>query len=241
MATATASIVDAYNLVMDITKSGTSGQDSQDEFNRRVKSVQRTLVEMLVDVDEDNEKVTDALKWLKKTSGDLTSDADGLITFPDDYLHLDTVTFINADGAKFPTTKIGTSSVDMYRTSPIRKANLTKNKINYYLENSALYVQPEQAGVKVRLKYIKEVPDATITLTPMEDAGDYVTVAVGAEFGWPTSVFNLITYMLLEQYGVEIKEQLMVEYAQYGISKEMIRANTSDKSIEENIRWGNRN
>lgn len=242
MAAATASIVNVYKQVMDITRSGTSGQDSQDEFNRRAVSVQNSLVEMLVDVNEENTKVTDALKWLKKTTGDLISDSTGLITLPDDYLHLEAVTYVNSSGNQFPTSKIGGNSIDMTRTSPIRKANLTKNKVNYYFNSMGMYVQPEQAGVKVRVKYIKQVPAAAITLTPVEDStGDYVTPTVGTEFGWPLQVQNLLMYMMLEQYGVEIKEQLMVQYAQYGIGKEMIRQNTTDKSMEENIRWGNRN
>lgn len=223
MARATASIVNAWYQVMDIAKAGTSGQDSQNEFNRRVDSIQKTLVELLINVSEENQKVTDALDWLKKDSGTLTSGALGLVTLPDDYLHIDTAE-IQISGVWQPATKLGTNSVSMTRTSPIRN-----DGTNYYFKANNLYTLPEVAAVPIRFLYFKEVPAASIVLTPQTMGNsDYVTPTVGTEFGWPTSMFNLLVYMLLEKYGISVKERLLYEFAQYGISEEMIQAKPTD-------------
>lgn len=223
MARATASIVNAWYQVMDIAKAGTSGQDSMDEFNRRVDAVQKTLAELLINVSEENQKVTDALDWLKKDSGALTSGAFGIVVLPDDYLHLDTCE-IQISGVWEAATKLGTNSIAMTRTSPIRN-----DGSNYYFKANNMYVLPEVAAVPVRFIYFKEVPAASITLTPVsDDTGDYETPTVGVEFGWPTSMFNLLVYMLLEKYGISVKERLLYEFAQYGINEEMIKAKPTD-------------
>jgi hypothetical protein len=43
------------------------------------------------------------------------------------------------------------------------------------------------------------------------DAGNTVDLA------WPSSAANLILYKMLEKYGVSVREQLLQEYAKYGI------------------------
>jgi hypothetical protein len=112
----------------------------------------------------------------------------------------------------------------MTRTSPIRKPNLATNDINWYLKSGALYVMPEQASIVVDLMYYRVVPDASIVLTPASDGnGDLVTPTVGVPYGWPVSVFNLLVYLILEQLGVELKENMLVEFADFGINREMIK------------------
>jgi len=36
-------------------------------------------------------------------------------------------------------------------------------------------------------------------------------------------MFNLLLYMTLEQYGLEVKEQMLIQYAEMGITKEMVK------------------
>lgn len=220
---ATASIVNLWNRMMGLAKAGTSGMDDQDSFNGKIDSVQKSLGEILIDLAEENTKVTDALNWLKKTSGNLTPDGTGMIALPSDYLHIDSLSFI-ANAKKYPGTKLRTDEVDMTGTSPIRGDNATApNEQNYYFQNGALYLFDTSATISMR--YYKQVPTASIVLTAVSDgSGDYVTPSVGVEFGWPVQMFNLLLYMTLEQYAIEVKENLLIEYAQYGITKEMIRS-----------------
>jgi len=224
MAITPVSIVNVWKRVMDLGKSGTSGMDSQDEFNGKVDSVQKSLVQMLLDVTEENQKVTDALNWLKKPSGNLTSDATGLITLPNDYLYLDSVSFVGTGGALYPTDKLRTNQLNMTRTSPIRKPDPVNNSVDYYFKQNNMYVMPEQAGIVINFLYYIQVPVASIVLTPQStDNSDFLAPTAGTEFGWPTSMFNILVYMILQQFGVELKEQWLVEFADYGISTETIK------------------
>lgn len=219
-------VVDVWQRVMDLAKAGTSGMDTQDEFNGKMNSAQKILEEALIDVAEINQKSSDALSWLKVPSGALISASTGAITMPADYLHLDTLAFINSSNVRFPATKLRTDEIEMTRSSPIRAPNLTTNDINYYFKAGGLYVMPEQAGIKVDFLYYKKVPDASITLTPVgDDDGDLVTPSVDVELGWPLSVQNLLIYLILEQFGVEIREEMLYEYSQFGITREMIKPN----------------
>lgn len=226
---ATASIVQLWYRMMGLGKAGTSGMDDQFSFNGKVDSVQKALVEMLIDIAEENQKVTDALNWLKKSSGSITADGAGMIVMPTDYLHLDSLSFVSG-GKNYPGSKLRTDEVDMTTTSPIRASNATApNENNYYFNSNTLYTEVPASVVNMR--YYKQVPAATIVLTPVsDDTGDYVTPTVGTDFGWPTSMFNLLLYMVLEQYGVEVKENLLLDYAQYGISKEIIGRYTKEKA-----------
>lgn len=219
-------VVQVWQRVMDLAKAGTSGMDTEDEYNGKMNSAQKIMQESLIDVAEVNQKASDALSWLKVASGPLISDANGSIAMPENYLHLDTLAYIDGSNARWPATKLRTNEVEMTRSSPIRKPNLATKDINYYFKNGGLYVMPEQASIKVDFLYYKKVPDAAITLTPASDAdSDAVTATVGTELGWPLSVFNLLVYLILEQFGVEIREEMLYEYAQFGITREMIKTN----------------
>lgn len=225
---ATASIVQLWYRMMGLAKAGTSGMDNQFAFNGRMDSVQKSLTELLIEVAEENQGITDALNWLKKSSGNLTSDGDGSITFPDDYLHIDSLSYVTG-GSKWPATKLRTAEVDMTSSSPIRNSNFANNELNYYFIGGTLYVSPEVEDVVVNMRYYKQVPAAEIVLTPTsDDTGDYVTPTVGTELGWPVNMFNLLLFMMLEQYSIEVKENLLLEYAEMGISREMVRTKMSD-------------
>lgn len=216
-------IVEVWQRTMDLAKSGTSGMDTQDEWNSKANSAQKMIAMQLIRVAEQNQEASDALSWLKVPSGNLTSDSTGKITKPTDYMGFDSLELI-AGGSRWPADKIRTNERGLTRTSPIRKPNLSANKIKYYFKSGTLYVMPEQAAIVIDMLYYKNVPDASIVLTPVSDANsDFVTPTVGTDFGWPQSVQNLLVYAILEQFGIELKESMLLEYAQFGIIREMIK------------------
>lgn len=216
-------IIEVWQRVMDLAKTGTSGMDTQDEFNSKANSAQKVIATALMRVAEINQEASDALSWLKVPSGALTTDATGKITMPANYLGFDTAEYI-ANGGRWPVTKIRTNEIANTRRSPIRKPDLTTNDICIYFKSGGMYTMPEQAGLVIDFLYYKKVPDASIVLTPAsDDEGDLVVPSVGTDFGWPMSVFNLLVYAILEQLGIELKEQLLLEYAQFGVTRDMIK------------------
>lgn len=218
-------IVEVWQRTMDLAKTGTSGQDTQDEWNGKANSAQKIITTALIRVAEINQEASDALSWLKVPSGPITSTGLGEIVLPSDYLGFDTAEYI-ANGGRWPVTKLRSNEIALTRTSPIRKPDLTKNEISIYFKSGAMYVMPEQAGLDVDFLYYKQVPDASVILTPASNLdGDLVTPTIGVDFGWPISMFNLLVYTILEQMGIELKEQLLLEYAQFGITRDMIKPN----------------
>lgn len=216
-------IVEVWQRTMDLAKTGTSGMDTQDEWNSKANAAQKIIATMLIRVAEINQEASDALSWLKVPSGSLTTDSTGKITMPTDYLGFDTAELL-ANDARWPVTKLRSNEIGLARTSPIRKPDLTKNEVSIYFKSGGIYTMPEQAGIILDFLYYKKVPDALITLTPSQDEdGDLVVPTIGTEFGWPESMFNLLVYAILEQLGIELKEQLLLEYSQFGVTREMIK------------------
>lgn len=214
-------IVDIYNRVSQLTKTGTAGYVDQDEFNGIIKAKQLSLLEMLIGLEDDNEKAEDLISFLKKVYVS-TSDATGHITMPGDYLHIDTLSLGTAPNL-YPVQKIDTDQVETLRTSPILFPDLANNEVNYYFEAGVIVMFPEEA-MPTRMRYFGVPPDATIVLTESGDSGgDYLTPTVGTELAWPQSAYNIFCYMVLMDYGIELKEQEIFELAQYGITVEMIK------------------
>jgi len=214
-------IVDLYNRVSQLTKTGTAGYVDQDEFNSIIEAKQLSLIEALIEVEGDNEKAADLIVWLKKVATG-TTDANGNITFPTDYLHTDSMSIV-VGSELYPMTKIDTDQVEMLRTSPILFPDLANNEVSWYLENGKMISFPE-VPLNYRMRYFAIPPQALIVLTETGDGGgDYLTPSVGTELGWPKSAYNLLVYMVLMDYGIELKQQEIFELAQYGITVEMIK------------------
>lgn len=212
-----------WQRVMGLAKSGTSGMDAEDEFNSKVIAAQQKLAALFKAVDEENEMVSQALSWLKKSTGLVTTVTDGSIPAQSDFSSLITVTLIAA-GKRYPGTKYRNNEVETARTSPILQPDLTKNELGFYNRSGKIFTMPEQAGTTVDMAYYIKLPDATIVLTPSQsDDYDLVIPTVGVDFGWPEFCFNLLVYMIAEQFGVEIREEALLEFSQYGITLEMIK------------------
>lgn len=211
-----------WNRVRNLARTVTTGYDDQEEYNSKTYAAELSLLEMLTDVYEHNTKASDALDWLI-TDVSLTSDSAGKLTLPADYVHLATIQYVG-NGAKYPTTKVRTNEVAMYRTSPVRGFSVAKNDIGYYFKASHIYTIPEQAAINVVLTYIKKPTFSSIVLTEVSTGTeDYLSLTGGVDFGWPEQLFNLIVYLILEQLGVELKEEWLLEFAAYGITREVVK------------------
>lgn len=211
-----------WHRVKDLARTVTTGYDDQEEYNSKTYAAELTLLEMLTDVYEQNTKASDALDWLI-TDAPLTTDSNGKLTLPADYVHTATIQFVNG-ASKYPTTKVRTNEVAMYRTSPVRGFSVSRNDIGYYFKAGAAYTLPEQTGISVVLTYIKKPTFSSVILTEVEtDTEDYLDLTGGVDFGWPEQLFNIIVYLILEQLGVELKEQWLLEFAAYGIQREAIK------------------
>lgn len=212
------SIVALWNQVQTTAKSGTSGYQSQDEFNNDLATVQLRIANVLCDNYDISQKVEDALFGMMVTqTADTTS--TGVVETPASYFRLISL-WLNTAGKKYPTNKLQSNEIATYETSYVRKPVLATNNVAYYYLDNKIQMMPE-AQMNVTLVYCKTPPPASITLTQVNsDESDYVTPTVGVELAWSNVLFNLFVYMMLEMLGIEQKENILYEYSQLGIPKE---------------------
>lgn len=202
-------------------KVGTSGYDSPDEFKRKVQEVQTEAIEFLSPFYETNQKVRDALGPFVKTEP-FTLPSTGYLEKPSDYVH-----FIGADVEGFESYPLNVNEVAMIKRSPIRKPDAGKHLYYHYQSDDMFKFLPE-LPLDIVFNYIRKPNEAQLNMVPVDDDNDDYLVP-GTDDGdivnleWPESMFNLLLYMFLEKLGIEMKENLLVEYANLGIQKEAIK------------------
>jgi hypothetical protein len=223
------SIVALWNQVQTSAKTGTSGYQSENDWNRDIDTVQKRIANVLCDNYDKSQKVEDALFGLLVThSGTSTStgifsssNSFGVISNPSDYFRLISL-WINIGGIPTPASKIASSQISAYSTSYVRRPSVADGNYSYYYLDGSIQVMPAQQ-LPVTLVYCKVPPIATIVLTENSDANsDYVVATAGHDLIWSPVVYNLFYYHMMEMLGLEMKDQLLFEYSQLGIPKEYL-------------------
>lgn len=219
------SVKKLWDRLVALGKSGTSGYFTQEEFNSNLYSVQYTILSVLCDNYENNQKVSDALsRHIKTLTG--TTQASGKLFVTDiatnlaNYYRALAINYVS-DSTEYPSYKIRVNEIGMYETSAIRKSNVTKKRTLWSMDTDNLQMQPKQA-LPYKLYYCIKPLEAKIGFTTEEDEdNDYLVVdaATTIDIDFPEGLFNLFVYFMLESMGIEQKEQLSTEYSQLGINR----------------------
>jgi len=217
-----------WQTVNQIAKSTTSGYQSEEEWNRDLYSVQWSVISLLCDNYENNQKVSDALVnhviisdettnsfgVLPITGAGSGSDVDG-----NNYYRTLAVNLV-VDDVEYPATKVNINERATTQTSPIRKMRLDTHRVGYSFGENSLLLLPEDA-MNIRWYYCKKPVEATLVLTTVStDDSDYQEVDETAttDLEFPESLFNIFTYEMLQRLGIEQKDNLITEYSQLGIN-----------------------
>lgn len=214
-----------YERMGEFAKTGTSGYDDQDAINNRAYSVNLMLAEIMSENYEKNQKATDAVADLVEI--ELTSsDIYGQVEKNEEYLHLATVHLIK-DEEIYLTRKLAVNAVAATLASSVRKPDYANNEVCYSFQERIIQMYPKME-MDLEVIYIRKPNTPFIALTPVDsENSDFLVVDEGntVDFEWPESMFNLIVYMMLDQLGIEMKEQLLFEYATFGISRDTVNPN----------------
>lgn len=211
------SVVELYNDTQQLMKSGTSGYTTQSEWNNVLAIVQKEAIEYLFPFFENNTKIQDALGPFVKSVASVSVTIAGL-TKPDDYAHFSAASI---DG--YPVYPIKSNSEAIANNLNIRKPNTLRNLYYYYMEDDKIKFLPAETH-NVAYTYIRQPAVASIILTATSsDDDDYIEATAGADLEWPSTMFNMLLYMMLDKLGLEQKEQLIMQYANLGIQKEAIK------------------
>ncbi len=210
-----------WERVSVLTKDGTSGYTNADDFNSDLLSVTLMVQAMLCDEYQKNNKVSN---WLINhiKSAELTSSSTGVLDLPEDY-YRDLAIYFNYNDQFIETFDLNSNSLGMTRSSPIRRMDDTKGRVGYYYEDGSIVLEPNKELV-VKLEYCKKAVEPKIAFTVVSSADDdYISIdtANTVDTDFPEGLFNLFVYLLLEARGVEMKENLSVEYSQLGLQRQI--------------------
>lgn len=216
------SIIKFRESVLQRAKAGTSGYDTEAEFIVKANEAQRELATNLAKYPEKNQTIKDAISVLMVREIKNTSAAGNL--YLDQELVIRFVTMISAAGK--PAHPVSSNELAIIGTSPIRKPSIEKDLIFYSQDASGFWFLPKVA-MPIDFIYIRKPKDVKITLVPISDPDrDYVVPSTEAgsfvNFEWPETMFNILMYLTLEKLGMEMKEPILIEYANLGLQKEQL-------------------
>lgn len=205
-----------YDRLIDYAKKYQSGLDIETDYNSRFAEVQQELTNHLISIVGTNEKAERLLDPLivSSTTG---SPSSGKITRPTDFLYLLSGSY---DGK--PIHKLSANQLATYEQIPQRRGDLSKKRVNIASVDGKWEVKPDTA-TGISLRYVKVPPLSTIAFTITETADEDIMAyndSATVDFVWGEMCIPLIIYMMLEKYGISVREQILMEYAKLGISME---------------------
>lgn len=199
---------------MQESRSSTSGYQDDEDINRNLASIDDLLMETFAPLYSTNGKVQDMLQPFVKS--DNANVSLGKLEKPTDY-----VQYIDSIYKGSPVYPRNINEVSTINTSPVRKPTIYKGPYFAYFSSGDINYLPKEIEA-VELFYLRRPVYGEIKLTPVSTAeSDYNELSVTKEIEWPERAFNLFLYHLLEKYGVEMKDQLALEYSQLGINREI--------------------
>lgn len=208
--------------VLQRAKSGTIGYESGPELINVINESQLELATTLSRHIERNQSVKDALTFLV-TPGEKSTSAAGLLDI-DLNIMIRFMSVISAAGKiAYP---INSNEISTINNSAIRKPSVEKGKIFYYQTGAGYSFLPETV-MPIKYLYVRKPKEVKFTLVPVSNAdSDYVTVSTTTstlqDLEWPETMFNILLYMVLEKLGMEMKEPILIEYANMGLQKEQL-------------------
>lgn len=208
-------IVRVYETVAQRAKTGTSGYQTEDEFNRDINSVQTELMSIVTPLYDISPAVREILgPFVVPLAGN--TDASGMISKPSDYFQIDSLSI-----SGYPVKKISTNERFMLRYVPSRSPSSADGRFFYFLENDEINILPAEAHSVIGT-YIRQPNEAEIDFTVTStDDDDYIVPVSVTDLEWPERAFNLIVALMLQKLGLEQKENLLIEFSNIGISMEM--------------------
>ena len=115
-----------WHTLMQSAKAGTSGYQTQDEFNNDLHAVQISLMSLLAPLYAKNIQIQDLL-------APFVIEAPISSTKPTDYRQ-----FVSAEVSGNPSYPINPNQVAIYKTSPIRKPTATNGLSYYYFTDNGV-------------------------------------------------------------------------------------------------------
>lgn len=202
-----------------------SGADNVAYFNSALAEVQNEIFNDFSPIYDESQKIQSLLDfWVRPQSGTSTNDGTVGIGNPSSETIARPLGVGVTDGTNvlFGISQVQETELMAIARMPQRQPNLTKKQVYYRFNSpSIMNLYPGQA-IPYSLFYLIYPTAAYIAFTFTEtDDEDIMTYdpTNSVDLAWPESATNLIIYKMLEKYGISVREELLQEYAKYGITQ----------------------
>lgn len=208
-------IRDVYQFVTQTKRSGTSGYDSEDDWNTNLKSTEIDIYRTLVPFYAKDDRIQKLFSPFVKTE-DYPNISNGSILLPSDFdKYIDT---IFDDGSKmvYPRNLNERSKI---LSSPIQNPSVSSDEYFCFFNGGKIDYLPKDVE-ECQLVYLREPVSALISFQVEEtDDEDYIRLNVIRNSEWPEEMFNLYCAILLEKFGYQNRETIAAEYGRLGIER----------------------
>lgn len=219
------SIVEFVQSVYDESKQNMSGFSDVDALNGYINRAQLRMKGYFDSIAQINQKATNYLRPVTKSEIG-TSDANGILELPEDYDYMLSVRWNKTNITNFPAKELSAVQADVIYQIPHRAPSTAGNRVFYQFINDGILLYPEEA-IEVLMRYTAEPPEAFIVYTYSIDPDTGEDLAIPdldecIDLVWNKNVYNLLLYMTLEEMGMAVRENILLQYAQMGIQEEKV-------------------
>jgi len=210
-----------YDKVCQLLKKQFKGFLNGEDFTRSIQTAELEAFEHFVTYFERTQRIADALLPFIARA-DIQSSPGGEVVPPSNYRHhirLSHKIIVNTTGE--PQVKIrkiryaASNQVEDMLDDYIDRPDKTRGKYIYTYENGKIQLY-EAGSILTVLRYIRTPVFGKIAFT-LSETENGITYTHDAEnsnaLEWPEHVYPLIENLVLEQFGVETREQIIQQYA----------------------------
>ena len=218
------SVLYLWNRISAYGQKYQSGADNVAYFNTALAEVQSELFNDFSAIYDESEKVKDLLNfWVRPQSGTSNPDGStGIGTFPEVVARPLGIGYGSPSLIQFAIPATSESELMAIARMPQRQPNVAKKNVYYRFNTPSIVNFYPVTTIPYSLFYLIYPSTAQIAFTfstvSNEDIMTYDPTN-STDLAWPESASNLIIYKMLEKYGVQVREQLLQEYARYGITQ----------------------
>lgn len=210
-------VVEVQQAGYRIAKTGTSGYDSTPDAVTKLNEVSLDVMNLLTPHYGKIEALDDILNYYVTEAA--PTFVSGAYELPGDFYGLIGMNKTTA-GSTIPLRKMKTNAIGAIGQNSIRKPTVAKPK--YYLRNGNLVLVPSNGDAGTSWLYFRKPATVSITSTPTEgETDDYEAVTDQTDFDFPFRLKNLLIYLFVERLGMEMKEPILFEISQLGISQNL--------------------
>lgn len=214
------SITELYQFISQTRRSGSSGFESDVEFNTNLALVDKEVYRTLVPFYSKDDRIQKLLSQF--VTRQTLPIVNGAMTVPENYTkYIDTVF---GDGGKIVYPR-NLNERAVIKSSPIDNPSVSSSEYFCFFDGNKVLYLPESLSTGTLVYLRVSVPgEIKYNYTEASDA-DYIDVEQVKPIEWSNELFGLFSALMLEKYGYQNRESIAVEYSQLGIQREI--ANTT--------------